>query len=81
MFSALAPGTKTYTPGDINTRQLTIMGRIKNEYNPLTVAFMLKFGFAPTPDAVGYRRGLYRNKPLCTKKQFKFYGGIYAIPI
>ena len=80
MFSAMAPGTRRFTPGDINKRQLTLMGRIQNEKNPLTVAFMLKFGFAPTQNSVGYRRGLYKDLPLCTETQFKKYGGIRAIP-
>ena len=80
MFSVLAPGTKKYTPGDINKRQLTIMGRIQNETNPLTVAFMLKFGFAPTQNAIGYKKGLYEHLPLCTESQFKIFGGFRAIP-
>ena len=80
MFSALAPKTKIFTPGDINSRQLTLMGRIQKEKNPLTVAFMLKFGVAPTEDAIGYRKGLYRHLPLCTKSQFNTYGGFQAIP-
>jgi hypothetical protein len=56
------------------------MGRIKNEKNPLTVAFMLKFGVAPTENAVGYRKGLYKHLPLCTEIQFKLYRGFHAIP-
>jgi hypothetical protein len=80
IFSALAPKTKSFTPGDIHKRQLTFMGRIKNEKNPLTVAFMLKFGVAPTENAVGYRKGLYKHLPLCTEIQFKLYRGFHAIP-
>lgn len=80
MFSALAPKTQSFTLWDINKRQLTFMGRIKKEKNPLTVAFILKFGVPPTENSVGYRTGLYKDLPLCTESQFKLYGGFRAIP-
>ena len=81
MFSSLAPGTRLFTIGsNINERKMTMMGRIRSESNPLTVAFMLKFGFNATPSSVGYKRGLYRHLHLCTVSEFKIYGNSNALP-
>ena len=80
-FSTYAPGTKHWTfSNNINERQLTIMGRINHETNPLTIAYMLKFGFPATENSVGYKRGLYKHLPLCSKKEFVLYDGIHALP-